>query len=246
MNKLFLPSKGELSLPINAKTPISTLIEEVDHLNKNKSLPTEERWTRFSELMSRFFAVGRDLLVQTAAPVAVAAAASSEPPKVKGEPLSRQLYVGKTADEDRFKMIMSQTVETMPVSLRNKTLQLLQYLGTQNTALNRPFGFNADGHLVVQGKVMHGSNFIDLIHHTIRKRPRKNKPLGFILFRKVLEDMNVPTELISTPLHERTEASAAGAALWPSQKQWRPLLPQKRPSSSPTKSPGGKRFRDKI
>ena len=126
--------------------------------------------------------------------------------------------------------LLKETRRVLPPSVLNRSKALLEYLKDKGEG---KISWSKKGKLMVNGRVVPGSNIIDLTSHVVRERgsaPRKvqspGAPAGFTTFSKILRELNVPKELVrnqrrwgriytpSTPSPTPTGASKAAASRW--------------------------------
>ena len=81
-------------------------------------------------------------------------------------------------------------LESVPPTVRRKAKLLLQMLHSHPNV-----SYNEQGELEYGGKVITGSNIIDLVNDVLRHR-KSFQPHGWQVFSQVLKEMNVPQEYV--------------------------------------------------
>ena len=99
----------------------------------------------------------------------------------------------------------SKTVDSMPVSLRQKAINLLDHIkSTKNIQWDR------DGRIVIDNATLEGTNVLDLVHGATRTRKNQPTPSGARQFLEALDKSNTPTELVPNAAAFRKDEGAPG------------------------------------
>ena len=126
--------------------------------------------------------------------------------------------------------LLKETSQILPKSVQGRSKALLEYLKNKGEG---KISWTKNGKLMVNGRVVVGSNIIDLASHVVRERRAKARkagspgpPTGFTVFSKILRELNVPKELVrnkrrwgkiyntSTPFQTPTGPSTFKTSRW--------------------------------
>ena len=110
----------------------------------------------------------------------VASSSSKEPP------------AGGEAESEETDPVVRDVVGSVPKSLRDKASQLLQRLKR-----NPDVDWNERGEFKYRGHLLKNSNLTDLVNDVLRQRKRRSEPLGWETFAQVLQNLNIPQDLIA-------------------------------------------------
>ena len=86
-------------------------------------------------------------------------------------------------------------LDTVPASFETKAKTLLSNLKRNKT--KGILNWTPEGEIIVSGNRIQGSNLVDLIHDSLRKRKGYKEPLGWELFNEALALNNTPESLIT-------------------------------------------------
>ena len=85
----------------------------------------------------------------------------------------------------------SKTVDATPEKFQRNARSLLDHIKNSGR-----LGWDRDGQFVTDGKVLRGTNILDLVHSVVRPRRTSGPPEGAAEFLAALEAVNTPRELI--------------------------------------------------
>ena len=101
--------------------------------------------------------------------------------------------VDTTSDDSRQKRISEEdTVASVPSMFRTKATSFLRYLK------NNQVHWTDDGSVMIQDRVIPGSNIIDIVNGAVRDRRKVGLPTGSVPLVRYLKGTNVPREIIGS------------------------------------------------
>ncbi len=86
-------------------------------------------------------------------------------------------------------------VQVLPKTLQSKAEKILKRIQDNPQVLS----WNDKGELKYQGETMPNTNITNLVSDSLKNRKRNNKPNGFEVFTKGLQEINLPEDLIRNP-----------------------------------------------
>ena len=117
----------------------------------------------------------------------------------------------------------SKTVDSMPVSMRQKAKNLLDRIkSTKNIQWDR------DGRIVIDDVALAGTNVLDLVHGATRQRKNQPTPSGARQFLEALDKSNTPKELVPNAAALRKDRSEGAQSMSTSMSTPSPGPKQKR------------------
>ena len=96
------------------------------------------------------------------------------------------------AEAEETDPVVRDVVGSVPKSLQAKASQLLQRLKR-----NPDVDWNERGEFKYRGHLLKNSNLTDLVNDVLRQRKRRFEPLGWETFAQVLQNLNIPQDLIA-------------------------------------------------
>ena len=212
---------------------LSKLDNEMHAILNSDGMSDKEKVVRYNEVLQKFL----QLHQHEAKPVPIHVNiedVNSQNTHDKGEPNVKSAV----RDEVRNKVL-----KLLPATLKKRGDMLLDHLLSHPTSTS--WQWNDLGELIYDGKVVRGSNIVDLIYDVLKGR-KSSQPLGWQHFLRVLVDSNVPESLLSnverrTLFQEIKSKSPAGAKPLFSSPKVLPLTPVLTTTTKPTSFAGTKR-----
>ena len=96
-----------------------------------------------------------------------------------------------TVGEELRDAVINDVMDSVPKTFTNKAQLLVRHL-TKNPGVD----WNHKGEIMLNGRLIHGSNLADLVNDVLRNRKTVDGPTGWEEFSSHLEEMNIPQELI--------------------------------------------------
>jgi hypothetical protein len=109
-------------------------------------------------------------------------------------------------DASDIERLVPPIIQTLPITLRQKGLQLLFFLANTSDAQNGTYQVSRTGHIILSGQEIPGSNLHDLIHYTVRPKRNVPEPQGWSHFLAYLHQHNIPRELLAKHWRDRGKA----------------------------------------
>jgi hypothetical protein len=182
-----------LSLP-SSHSPIASLQAALQDLNTQHHLNDEARWRAYEDLFKSYFAFSRRRPIFNTALADLPGETDIE--RGGGVEWMNSLK-SLFADPDAIERLIPPIIQTLPVTLRQKGLQLLFFLANTSDALNGTYQISPTGHIILSGREIPDSNLHDLIHYTVRPKRNVPEPQGWTQFLTYLRQHNVPRELLA-------------------------------------------------
>jgi hypothetical protein len=85
----------------------------------------------------------------------------------------------------------SDIIDSVPATMKSRAHQLVRKLKSNQDIV----GWNDQGQMMFKGRVIPGTNIIDLVNDSLRKRKNFN-PEGWELFSKALRHLNIPEGVV--------------------------------------------------
>ena len=98
-------------------------------------------------------------------------------------------------DNNSVEMSTSRVVNSVPKHLRNKAELLMNYIKDIPNV-----SWDEKNQLIVENKVVEGTNVIDLANDLLRERKSVQPPKGWTILANALKTSNVPREVIGNPV----------------------------------------------
>ena len=156
------------------RTKVQALEEDLSVILDDKNLDDTSKMKRYAELLRQYMTY--DI-------------------KTKASPTVRLLPNLQPETLQPEKQTITQDIlESVPKTLKHKATQLLQKLASSNILT-----WNDKGELIANERTIQGSNIVDLVNETLRKRKSATPTLGIQDFVKGLAQLNAPRELIGNP-----------------------------------------------
>jgi hypothetical protein len=194
----------QLSLP-SSLSPITSLQEAIQQLNAQPHLNDEARWRAYEELFKTYFAFNRGRPSYSTWTKLSTLSADPDLGGAGGQEWMNRLKP-LFADASDIERLVPPIIQTLPVTLRQKGLQLLFFLANTSDAQNGTYQVSQTGHIILSGQEMPGSNLHDLIHYTVRPKRNVPEPQGWSHFLAYLNQHNIPRELLAKHWRERGKA----------------------------------------
>lgn len=209
------PEVQSISHPIARQ--ILELDKEIEELLR-RDLPEDEKLKRYSTILERYLEYQKQLRTEGKQPVTVRlrdASRESNHSVVADnsfrdrEEASSSSSSPQASTTPPARLAVDSVTRSLPKTFRDRGSRLLQHL-QQNVASD--FGWDKQGHLLIDGQPVLGSNIVDLVYQAVSPQPRKVKDLvGVDSFHQLLERTNVPASLLSkaswTQLHRKRPVS---------------------------------------
>ena len=94
-------------------------------------------------------------------------------------------------EEEKKDDMESDIIDSVPATMKSRARQLVRKLKSNQHIV----GWNDQGHMMFKGRVIPGTNIIDLVNDSLRQRKNFN-PEGWELFSKALGHLNVPEGVV--------------------------------------------------
>jgi hypothetical protein len=190
-----------LSLP-SSLSPITSLQEALQELNAQPHLNDEARWRAYEELFKTYFAFNRGRPSYSTWTKMSTLSADPDLGGAGGQEWMNRLKP-LFVDASDIERLIPPILQTLPVTLRQKGLQLLFFLANTSDAQNGTYQVSRTGHIILSGQEIPGSNLHDLIHYTVRPKRNVPEPQGWTHFLAYLHQHNIPRELLAKHWRER-------------------------------------------
>lgn len=182
----------QLSLP-NTNTPTTALEKSLQELNSQSKLSDASRWNEYERILNAFFAHQKK-------PYLTSYGSQVMTEEIEDHHVLQPLF--PEADKDSIQRIITPIYHSLPKSLKEKGMRLLQFMAQTEDARNGIYQISSKGHIKVHGQVVPESNILDLVHYAIRpRRKTAPPPAGWNAFLEFLRMNNVPKELLT--IHRR-------------------------------------------
>lgn len=146
------------------------LDHEMQNILQRTDITPEEKWKMYQQALHRYL----QHTPQAHKPIAL--------------PLLDSNPKAETASSNPlFQLIL----DSVPKTLSRRTGVLLNLLHASNR-----ISWDSTGVVSIDRTIVPGSNIIDLVNEVVRKRAPRH-PIGIQSFKQVLQDINIPKELIS-------------------------------------------------
>ena len=113
-----------------------------------------------------------------------------------------------TTDKNEWPTSLEQEViESVPLSMSKKAQRLMARL-----KYHPDLNWTTHGEMKYKGRLVPGSNIVDLVNDVLRQRKRAPIPAGWKTFAEVLKEVNVPQELIGNLSRRKYTQKGSAAA----------------------------------
>lgn len=167
-----------------AQRVLSKLDESIQSILGSSGVSDKDKVVQYHEALQKYLQLHKHEANPTSIHLRVSEQPSTESMGGDAHPQSETEHTGSMR-EDVLKML--------PVTLKHKGKLLMDHIFKQPEDAN--WRWNARGELVFDGRVIDGSNMIDLMYDVLKDR-KMVKPTGWQYFLHVLRDINVPESLI--------------------------------------------------
>ena len=174
--------------PLTAQ--VNYLDSEMDSLLRRQDLTQDDKANMYNQILQRYLTYYDKRMSQ---PVRV----SVVPPKPVVTPKPVETEDAKTPETAELALsglpgeIESDILECVPPTMKARARQLVKKLKDNKDLV----GWNDKAQLVFEGRLIPGSNVIDLVNDVLRHRKDFNPP-GWQVFAKVLRNVNVPEGIV--------------------------------------------------
>ena len=103
--------------------------------------------------------------------------------------------------EEEEDSLERELLKAVPSSFKVRAKSLLRHL--QRNKSKGYVDWNPDGELIASGKLVRGSNMVDLIHDSLKSRKGAKDPVGLESFIEALALNNTPDSLITNTKRRR-------------------------------------------
>lgn len=163
---------------------LSNLDESIRSILESDNVSDKEKVVLYHETLQKYL----QLQQQEARPTSIHLRVSEQP-----SPGSNVQDALPKSEMERTSSIREQVLKMLPVTLKHKATLLMDHI------LKQPeddlWSWNRRGELIFNGRVIGGSNMIDLMYDVLKDR-KMVEPTGWQYFLHVLRDANVPESLI--------------------------------------------------
>lgn len=184
MKKMVLVPEGLVDTLVRKDEAASTpeldalvrLGKEMEHLRERRDIPLEEKVVRYKEALRKYLHFQEEFH------------SHSEPSKAQP---SFQLHA-QSPEPMPVEKPQGDIIASIPETYRKDARKLLHML--ENVISYD----NGTKEIIYKGNRVPGSSIVDLLHDTVSKT-KKAPPIGIEVFRKAMEDANVPHTLRKNP-----------------------------------------------
>lgn len=191
--KAYHQKERQLSLP-SVNNPLNALDKSLQDLNAQPALPDATRWKEYERILNAYFAQQKKPYLTSYGPQ------QQQQEETEDPDLLQALFPGLNTED--IQRVIGPIYQTLPKSLKDKGMQLLQFIAQTEDVRNGIYQVSSNGRILVHGREVPESNLLDLVHYAIRPR-RKTvaAPAGWNVFMEFLRRNNAPKELVT--LHRR-------------------------------------------
>lgn len=163
---------------------LSKLDESIQSILQSSGVSDKDKVVQYHEALQKYL----QLQHHEARPTSIHVKMTEQPPL---ESIAQD--APSQSETEHTGSMREQVLKTLPVTLKHKAKLLMDHVLKKPE--NELWGWNTRGELVFNGRVIGGSNVIDLMYDVLKDR-NMAKPMGWQYFLQVLRDANVPETLI--------------------------------------------------
>lgn len=185
------------TLPQKTVQTLGTTLTRLDNemreiLESSSYVDEREKWNAYHRILQRYLR-----LIHTHHPVIdtdLYDDTNKEPTYAKDEMISpiQPQFSSSRVHQTSHNLDTDSIIESVPKKYREKAALLTRKLKKISKDI---ISWDGAGVVSINGKVIHGSNIVDLVNEAMRSR-KKKIAIGRKQFGKVLKDLNVPREYI--------------------------------------------------
>ena len=163
-------ARHDLRLPTK-REPVEDLQKEIDEINAGQFLTNEEKWLRYAEIFNKYFSIYGKKTVQTQ----TVHEEEEEPSK-----------------SSKLENLIPLVTSYVPKMYSRKADSIVRHVIT-----NSPERWTNSGELIdFNNKVVGNSSILELVDYSVRKRTNKLPPVGWNMFKQLLEEQELPKEFL--------------------------------------------------